>query len=778
VTGLRRLVGPLALYVAATIFAGWHLRHLEHPALPWLRLEVLAAVALAPALLALLAPQRLRIRAYVAAIVPTLVVAAGILTGHWPFRPHLFGHGGYFASVYRDVTDGLSSWVQVVLPYDPVTHPELRVVVSLAILGCFAALAAALLVIEAPLAGMLFAFVPFLVVSTVFALGGGSLRGGLMAGISLAILAVAATARGGRARIEQVVAVAGVAAVATALVAVPGVAKGQFLDWQHFHAKPQRGKSVGFVWNQTYGPLVRPKKPFTVLRVSSPISSYWRATALESFNGVAWNESPQTAAVGDAALQVPRGDLPDAVQSAKPVDHVKVRFQNVGLDTPYLVTATTATGVENVPDGVGRVSRSTASVFAIEHSTTVKQRWVADAVKPSATVKDLAPLTPDYSNDVRQQYLTLLSPDLVFPVFGAPDREKQVQQILDQRFYGAALGPWRDVYASARQITKQATRPYDAVALLESYFQTRFTYDEKADYSGAADPLPAFFFDPKHHGYCQMFSGTMAVMLRMLGIPARVVEGFTEGKLSSSGDYVVTDRDAHAWVEVYFPRFGWLPFEPTPTRSLPSTYSPSNGQGFRVQIQGLAALGIAGGLRALQEGATPGGPNRSTGRPGLREDVPAGFGVVSLNPGRRYHPGFVVVAGAILLGLVLVVVLAKRVRPLRVRLAREPHAIAAAVRSDLEAYVRDQGVRGPIAALTPLEFGSMLKREFGVNGADWAGAQARARYGPAAGAAQAARDARREARGLKRDMRRSLTRVDRVRGTLRPASLLPVRRDE
>jgi hypothetical protein len=113
-----------------------------------------------------------------------------------------------------------------------------------------------------------------------------------------------------------------------------------------------------------------------------------------------------------------------------------------------------------------------------------------------------------------------------------------------------------------------------------------------------------------------------------------------------------------------------------------------------------------------------------------------------------------------------------------VRLAREPHAIAAAVRSDLEAYVRDQGVRGPIAALTPLEFGSMLKREFGVNGADWAGAQARARYGPAAGAAQAARDARREARGLKRDMRRSLTRVDRVRGTLRPASLLPVRRDE
>jgi transglutaminase-like putative cysteine protease len=676
------------------------------------------------------------------------------------------------------VADGLSSWVQVVLPYDPVTHPELRIVVSLAILGCFAALAAALLVIEAPLAGLLFAFVPFLVVSTVFALGHGALRGGLMAGISLAILAVAAAARGGRARIEQTVAVGAVAAVATALVAVPGVAKGQFLDWQHFHAKAQRGKSVGFVWNQTYGPLRRPKKPFTVLRVSTPISSYWRATALESFNGVAWNETSQTAAVGDAALQVPRGDLPDAVQAAGPANRVKVRFQNVGLDTPYLLGATTTTAIENVPDGVGRVTRTTASVFATEHSTTVKERWVADVVKPTATVKDLAPLTPDYPLDIQQQYLTLLSPDLVFPVFGAPGREKQMQEILDQRFYGAALGPWRDVYASARQITKQARRPYDAVALLEAYFQTRFTYDEKADYSGAPDPLPAFFFDPKHHGYCQMFSGTMAVMLRMLGIPSRVVEGFTEGKLSSSGDYVVTDRDAHAWVEVYFPRYGWLPFEPTPTRSLPSNYSPSNGQGFRVQLQGIAALGIAGGLRALQQGATPSGPNRGTGRPGLREDVPSGFGAISLKSGHRYRPGFVAVTGAILAGLVLLVALAKRVRPLRVRLAREPHAIAAAVRSDLEAYVRDQGVRGPIAALTPLEFGTMLKREFGVSGADWATAQARARYGPAAGAAQAARDARRSARGLKRDMRRSLSRVDRVRGTLRPTSLLPVRRDE
>ena len=74
-----------------------------------------------------------------------------------------------------------------------------------------------------------------------------------------------------------------------------------------------------------------------------------------------------------------------------------------------------------------------------------------------------------------------------------------------------------------------------------------------------------------------MYAGTMTVMLRMLGIPSRVGEGFTEGTRNvSRGTYVVTDRDAHAWVEVWFPKFGWMPFEPTPSRELPFDYSTTS----------------------------------------------------------------------------------------------------------------------------------------------------------------------------------------------------------
>ena len=69
-------------------------------------------------------------------------------------------------------------------------------------------------------------------------------------------------------------------------------------------------------------------------------------------------------------------------------------------------------------------------------------------------------------------------------------------------------------------------------------------------------------------GYCQQFSGVMALMLRMGGVPARVASGFSPGSYNSERkDYVVRDTDAHSWVEAYFPPYGWITFDPTPAAS-------------------------------------------------------------------------------------------------------------------------------------------------------------------------------------------------------------------
>ena len=79
-------------------------------------------------------------------------------------------------------------------------------------------------------------------------------------------------------------------------------------------------------------------------------------------------------------------------------------------------------------------------------------------------------------------------------------------------------------------------------------------------------------------GYCQHFAGAMAVMLRMLGVPARVAVGLHERHAATDGAWVVTDHDAHAWVEVWFAGSGWIPFDPTPGRgTLGGEYSFASG---------------------------------------------------------------------------------------------------------------------------------------------------------------------------------------------------------
>src|SRR5262249_4898894 len=118
-------------------------------------------------------------------------------------------------------------------------------------------------------------------------------------------------------------------------------------------------------------------------------------------------------------------------------------------------------------------------------------------------------------------------------------------------------------------------------------------------------------------GFCQHFAGGMAVMLRTLGIPARVAVGYTGGRFDPQVDrYVVTDRDAHSWVEVWFPDRGWLPFDPTPGRSAPNPasvsstdYAPSQ---FDVDLGGLVDRAVAPGTTETPPTPDPAQPAAET----------------------------------------------------------------------------------------------------------------------------------------------------------------------
>jgi len=116
----------------------------------------------------------------------------------------------------------------------------------------------------------------------------------------------------------------------------------------------------------------------------------------------------------------------------------------------------------------------------------------------------------------------------------------------------------------AAQITGSASNSYDKAVAIETYLRTRYGYTLQLPNTPVNDPLANFLFERKQ-GHCEYFASSMAVMLRTLRIPARVVNGFRSDEFNDvTSNYVVRARNAHSWVEAYFPGYGWITFDPTP----------------------------------------------------------------------------------------------------------------------------------------------------------------------------------------------------------------------
>ncbi len=116
----------------------------------------------------------------------------------------------------------------------------------------------------------------------------------------------------------------------------------------------------------------------------------------------------------------------------------------------------------------------------------------------------------------------------------------------------------------ADSITAGLDNQYDRVQAVERWFHSEFTYTLDLPASPRQATLEYFLFQ-RRAGHCEYFSTAMAMLLRMQGISTREVNGFLGGEWSEFGQYLaVTQNHAHAWVEVWFPSFGWVPFDPTP----------------------------------------------------------------------------------------------------------------------------------------------------------------------------------------------------------------------
>lgn len=122
------------------------------------------------------------------------------------------------------------------------------------------------------------------------------------------------------------------------------------------------------------------------------------------------------------------------------------------------------------------------------------------------------------------------------------------------------------VKAFAEQVTEGAPTPYDKAKAIETYLRVVYPYSLVMDPPPYNRDAVDYFLFTARKGCCDYFSSAMAVTLRTVGVPARVVAGYAPGEREKDGRYLVRDRDAHSWPQAYFPGYGWIDFEPTPSR--------------------------------------------------------------------------------------------------------------------------------------------------------------------------------------------------------------------
>jgi protein-glutamine gamma-glutamyltransferase len=266
----------------------------------------------------------------------------------------------------------------------------------------------------------------------------------------------------------------------------------------------------------------------------------WRGLALDSFDGRHWynDNTKQTAVqpVSYGRFIIPR----EPGAENRPVETLRYKVLLAPVSSDVVFAAASARLI------TGRMHLLTLDETDSLHDnryafSPVQYEVVSQVGLPSPSALRSAPET--YSRDIRLLYLRL-------PLN------------LDPR-----------IKALAEQAASPAANNYDRAVQVRNYLRDNFGYTLEGQNVGPSDPMGSFLFTTRK-GYCEYFASAMAIMLRTIGIPARLVNGFRTGSYNRYGkDFVVRARDAHSWVEVYFAGYGWIPFDPTPPDPHPVTAS-------------------------------------------------------------------------------------------------------------------------------------------------------------------------------------------------------------
>jgi protein-glutamine gamma-glutamyltransferase len=256
-----------------------------------------------------------------------------------------------------------------------------------------------------------------------------------------------------------------------------------------------------------------------------PADLKWRGIALDYYDGHSWKRSDKT-----RYPLLNQGLYYKLEDSAQGTTWINQTFFIEALSTDVIFAAHKVLAISR---DVGVLERDAAkSLYTMQHlNRKVRYHAISDSVRPDPLlITDRSPIPPE----ILTKYLQIPS--------------------LDPR-----------IADLARQATKTAGSRHAKARMLEQYLRSHYAYSlVLRGIPSSPDPLAMFLFDIRS-GHCEYFASAMVVMLRQIGIPARLINGFRSGEYNSiGGNWIVRQYDAHSWVEAYFPPYGWIEFDPTP----------------------------------------------------------------------------------------------------------------------------------------------------------------------------------------------------------------------
>jgi transglutaminase-like putative cysteine protease len=292
--------------------------------------------------------------------------------------------------------------------------------------------------------------------------------------------------------------------------------------------------SIGYKWTTDGSVAVTIQVPATETE-----KFYWRAAIYDQFQGFSWTQSDAVTVHQDAGTRVLDGTaetVPAAGRRSVTITVDPVGYKGtqvlspdspISLDVPTSVTLTDQHGYLDDLETTGGIAYRLVAGVPV----------TGDADPAGRTENRLRVAGTDYPPAIAATYL------------GVPD---------------GSIGPWAEKLLAEVESASPGKDPYDLAKTMKTVLQSsEFAYETDVSGLDCGSLSVVECFAKYKRGFCQYYASTMAILLRAEGIPTRLVQGFLPGDRSPSGLETIRNSGSHAWVEVYFPGYGWQMFDPT-----------------------------------------------------------------------------------------------------------------------------------------------------------------------------------------------------------------------